>query len=275
MEHIVRKSLLYKTGVEYGDYTINHVQGCAHGCKYPCYAMLMARRFGQVKSYQDWTRPKLVSNALELLDKELPRLQSRINFVQLCFTTDPFMYGFPEISAMTLRIIERINRAGIKVTALTKGLLPRELAETSHENEFGVTLISLDEGFRKEYEPGAASYADRIDRLRFLHDQGFKTWVSIEPYPTPNIITQDLSRILHSVAFADKIIFGRLNYNRLVTRYPDHLVFYDAMAQLVSDYCEKHRQEYHIKKGTWSERHVEPVRRQDGDSVRLLYGTPD
>lgn len=26
-----RKSLLYKTGVEYGDYTINHVQGCSHG----------------------------------------------------------------------------------------------------------------------------------------------------------------------------------------------------------------------------------------------------
>ena len=29
--------MLYQTGVEYGDYTMNHVQGCAHGCKY-CYA---------------------------------------------------------------------------------------------------------------------------------------------------------------------------------------------------------------------------------------------
>ena len=27
---LTRKSLLYKTGVEYGDYTINHVQGCSH-----------------------------------------------------------------------------------------------------------------------------------------------------------------------------------------------------------------------------------------------------
>ena len=35
MKTIKRKSLLYKTGVEYGDYTINHVQGCAHGCLYP------------------------------------------------------------------------------------------------------------------------------------------------------------------------------------------------------------------------------------------------
>ena len=38
MEKITRKSMLYKTGVEYGDYTINHVLGCSHGCKYPCYA---------------------------------------------------------------------------------------------------------------------------------------------------------------------------------------------------------------------------------------------
>jgi len=235
----------------------------------------MARRFGRVSSYEDWTQPKLVSNALELLDKELPRLQSRINFVQLCFTTDPFMCGYPEISAMTLRIIERINSAGIKVTALTKGLLPHELAEMSRDNEFGITLISLDEDFRKEYEPGAASYADRIAYLRFLHNKGFKTWVSIEPYPTPNIITQDLKGILRRVAFADKIIFGRLNYNRLVTRYPDYLVFYDKMAQLVSGYCEKHGQEYHIKKGTWSNGHMGPLAGQDGDSIHLLYDRID
>ena len=34
--YIERKTMLYKTGVEYGDYTMNHIQGCAHGCKYPC-----------------------------------------------------------------------------------------------------------------------------------------------------------------------------------------------------------------------------------------------
>ena len=35
----IRKSLIYKTAVEYGDYTLNHVTGCSHGCKYPCYAI--------------------------------------------------------------------------------------------------------------------------------------------------------------------------------------------------------------------------------------------
>ena len=54
MKKILRQSMLYKTGVEYGDYTLNHVQGCAHGCEYPCYAMQMAKRFGKVKSYEEW-----------------------------------------------------------------------------------------------------------------------------------------------------------------------------------------------------------------------------
>ena len=27
---IERKSMLYQTKVEYGDYTMNHVQGCSH-----------------------------------------------------------------------------------------------------------------------------------------------------------------------------------------------------------------------------------------------------
>ena len=53
MDTIKRSTLLYKTGVEYGDYTINHVQGCAHGCKFPCYAMMMAKRFGKAKTYEN------------------------------------------------------------------------------------------------------------------------------------------------------------------------------------------------------------------------------
>ena len=41
---IQRKTMLYETGVEYGDYTMNHVLGCAHGCKFPCYAFLQKKR---------------------------------------------------------------------------------------------------------------------------------------------------------------------------------------------------------------------------------------
>ena len=208
MDTITRKSMLYKTGVEYGDYTMNHVLGCSHGCLYPCYAFLMAKRFGKVGNYEQWCTPKLVSNTLELLDREIPRLKSKIESVQLCFTTDPFMYGYDEVCKMSLAAIKKLNAAGIRCTVLTKGLLPIELTDLSQKNEYGITLISLDEDFRKRVEPGASVYADRVASLKALHDRGCRTWVSIEPYPTPNLIQQDLLTILDAVSFANRIIFG-------------------------------------------------------------------
>lgn len=250
MQYIERKSMLYKTGVEYGDYTMNHVQGCSHGCKYPCYAFLMAKRFGRVHTYEEWCDPILVSNTLELLDKEIPRLKSKIQSVQLCFTTDPFMYGYPEIAEMSMAAIRKLNAAGIKCTALTKGLLPIELSELSPENEYGITLVSLDEGYRQRTEPGSAPYAERLGTLKALHDAGSKTWVSIEPYPTPNLIEQPLQELLSAVAFTDRIIFGRTNYNKDVSSYRSHREFYNKCATEVIDFCNGNQITFHIKDGT-------------------------
>ena len=252
--YIERKSMLDKTGVEYGDYTINYIHGCAHGCKFPCYAFTMKKRFGQVKTYEDWLKPYLVSNTLELLDREIPRLRNKIESVQLCFTTDPFMYGYPEIEEMSIAAINRLNEAGIKCTILTKGVLPQRLAECSRDNEYGITLISLDEEYRKRMEPGAAPYDERLEALKWLHDQGCKTWVSMEPYPTPNLIDQDLNELLEAVSFADQIIFGRTNYNKEVTSgYPEHKKFYNEKAKEVIDFCTNRKIAYHIKEKTITE----------------------
>lgn len=247
---ITRKSLLYKTGVEYGDYTVNHVQGCSHGCKYPCYAMMLARRFGTCKTYEDWCEPKIVINALELLDKEIPKHKAKIDHVHLCFTTDPFMYGYDDICDLSVKIIKRLNDDGIKCTALTKGLLPSRLKNLSKDNEYGITIVSLDESFRADIEPGSAPYLERIKSLKALHNAGCKTWVSIEPYPTPNFIKQDISKILDKVKFADKIIFGRLNYNAKVTAYKGYKEFFNEMSNIVIAFSKKNNIKYHIKDGT-------------------------
>lgn len=253
MKTIKRKSMLYQTGVEYGDYTMNHVQGCAHGCKYPCYAYLLKKRFGQIKSYDAWLEPYLVSNTLELLDKEIPRLWEKIQFVQLCFTTDPFMTGYPEVAEMSIAAIRKLNAAGIKCATLTKGQLPIELAELSPENEHGITLVSLDESYRKRMEPGTVSYEDRLASLRALHEAGCRTWVSIEPYPTPNMVEQDLQEILEAVSFTDRIIFGRTNYSKEANAYEGHKHFYNECAAEVIDFCEKRSIDYHIKEKTITE----------------------
>ncbi|MCA6084950.1 radical SAM protein [Candidatus Endomicrobiellum agilis] len=250
MNSIARKTLLYKTNVEYGDYTINHVKGCSHGCLYPCYAMLMAKRFGKIKTYSDWIKPKIVKNALEILEAEIPKYKDKIRSVQLSFTTDPFMCGYNEISEMSYKIIKRLNRENIKCTALTKGILPNKLTTLSSDNEFGITLITIKDTFRKELEPFASPMKKRIKSLYNLHKKGIKTWVSIEPYPTPNIIRQDFNEILKSLEFVDKIIFGRLNYNFKVSAYKGHKEFFNETAEKVISFAERNNKKYYIKKGT-------------------------
>lgn len=151
---------------------------------------------------------------------------------------------------MSLKIIQKLNEAGIKCTALTKGILPIELSNLSHDNEYGITLISLNEKYREETEPGAAPYTQRISALKALHDSGCKTWVSVEPYPTPNIIEQDFEEILQAISFTDKIIFGRLNYNKRVTEFKGYKEYFNNLAHRVIEFCEATGKQYHIKTGT-------------------------
>jgi len=253
MQTIKRKTLHYKSKVEYADFCLNHVLGCAHGCKYPCYAMMMAKRFGKVKDYKDWIKPKLVANTLELLDQEIPKYKDQIDFVYLCFTTDPFMYGYKEVENLTLKVIKKLDENGIKVIALTKGIYPAELTKKEkygRNNAYGITLVSLNENFKKRFEPFSAPFRDRITALKHLHNAGLETWVSIEPYPTPNLIKQDLIEILESVSFVDKIIFGRLNYNVKASEFKYNKDFYNSLALSVINFCRRNKISYHIKQGT-------------------------
>jgi len=250
MEYIQRKSLIYKTDVEYGDYTLNHVLGCSHGCKYPCYAMMLKKRFGAIKDYDDWLNPRLAENYKEILEKELPRYKDKINNLHLCFTTDPFMYEKEEIIEASNEILHMIANHDIQASVLTKGVYPNSLYDLPKSFSFGITLISLDENFREKMEPGSAPYQDRIDSLKKMKEEGFNTWVSIEPYPTPNMIKQNYQEILDAVSFVDKIIFGKINYNKLATSYKEKVNFFNGLANQTIDFCKNKNIQYHIKDGT-------------------------
>jgi three-Cys-motif partner protein len=269
IRRIYRRSLLYKTKVEYGDWTINHITGCMHGCNFPCYAFRMAQKFGWVKDYSDWRRPKIATNALDILEGEIPKYKNEIkHFVHLCFMTDPFMYDFeeeeliPEIKELTLKIIERLNKEGIRVTTLTKGFYPNEILNKKRflqTNEYGITLVSLNENFKKLYEPFSAPYKKRVDSLKKLAKAGLKTWVSMEPYPIPKYdeTAENIENILEKIKFVQKIVFGKLNYRRLSACngngsqvWENSEDFYKEMARKVINFCEKNNIKYHIKLGT-------------------------
>ncbi|HEY8361627.1 MAG TPA: radical SAM protein [Tissierellaceae bacterium] len=245
-----RKTLIYRTAVEYGDYTLNHVLGCSHGCKYPCYAMMLKRRFGEIKDYNDWLKPRLVENYKEILEREISRYKNRIKNLHLCFTTDPFMFGHDEVVNASIDILHMLAEHGIQASVLTKSIFPESLYDLPKNYSFGITLISLDEKFREIMEPGAAPYEDRIRSLKKMKEKGFKTWVSIEPYPTPNIIKQDFTKILESIKFVDKIVFGKINYNKTATSYKDKDKFFKSLVNDLIDFCKCNNIKYHIKEGT-------------------------
>jgi DNA repair photolyase len=161
---------------------------------------------------------------------------------------------------MTLKIIEKLNKHNIKCTILTKGIYPKVLIDKekySIVNEYGITLVSLNNKFKEEYEPYSAHYLARIKSLRRLHDNGLKTWVSIEPYPTPNLDkNQNLSELLNKIRFVDRIIFGKLNYNVVSSRFKDNDLFYEKCANQVIEFCEKNNIDYHIKCGTKKEYNI-------------------
>lgn len=238
MEEIVRKSLLYRSGISEADYGINHVFGCSHGCKYPCYAMSMALKFGKVSSYQEWIKPRIVKDALLIVENEIKRKKDKIRSVQLCFATDPFMFQQPEIIHLTLQIIELLNRHDIPISCLTKGVLPLELSDFSSKNLYGISVVSLNERFRKSFEPGTAGYEERIDSLYRLHQKGFKTWVFMEPYPPPQFIKQDINPILEKIAFTDELFFGKLNHNPHFKDQPALKSFYQYHKEIVHNFCK-------------------------------------
>ncbi|OQB07939.1 MAG: hypothetical protein BWY18_00133 [Candidatus Cloacimonetes bacterium ADurb.Bin211] len=56
--------------------------------------------------------------------------------------------------------------------------------------------------------------------------------------------------LISKVSFTDRIIFGRLHYNKLVSTYPGFQRFYNDAVKTVIDFCEELEIAYHIKAKT-------------------------
>ncbi|GAB4267904.1 MAG: hypothetical protein Kow0092_21450 [Deferrisomatales bacterium] len=238
---LLRKSLLYRSRSALGGYAINPMEGCRHGCRYPCYAMAMMRRFGRVRSYAEWIQPKLAVGAEALLERELDRIDlAEAGPVTLSLTCDPFPYGEPQVAELSLGLIGQLNRRGVPVRVLTKGALPVGLpleAAGGRPNEFGVSLVSLHENFRRKYEPFAAPSPERVAALRRLYEAGARTWACVEPYPPPSVVEQDLGRLLEALSFVDALYFGRWNYGGAEVRGTTYTEAYQEALDQVTRFC--------------------------------------
>ena len=185
---IIKGKALYTTkgaAREYGRIGCNFYTGCPHECTY-CYLKRGApsKQLGGNKVHLK----ACFKNEDDVLAKFAKEVQKYYDVLKktgvfFSFTTDPMI---PETRTLTLKALNILGSANIPAKVLTKDVswlhyepshFLLNIAERhGYDISFGFTLTGHD-----DMEPNASSNADRIKAMRFLHNNGFKTWASIEP----------------------------------------------------------------------------------------------
>jgi DNA repair photolyase len=175
------------------------------------------------------------NGVIEGIYKEGHKIHSN---VLLCFTTDPYCHA-NEKYKITRKAIIALHETGNTATVLTKGGM-RSLQDKdvmTDKDTYATTLTFTDEAMEKQYEPYAAPNSERLEALKYYHDIGLKTWVSIEPVVDP---AQSLELIRKSADFVDLYKVGKLNHVKNETNWED---FYTSATRLL----EELKKPYYIK----------------------------
>lgn len=174
---------------EYSPWATNFFVGCKHDCDY-CYC-----KKGPLSHI--WTNTPLLkkcfkdeSTALKQFITELSNHHEEVakSGVFFSFTTDPML---EETRELTLAATEEALKLGVPVQILTKNadwlsdfqarlITISIFMENKNMIAFGFTLTGRD-----DLEPNASPNEERIEAMRKLHAQGFKTFASIEPVIEP------------------------------------------------------------------------------------------
>jgi DNA repair photolyase len=227
---------------EYSPLALNYIKGCDHGCVY-CYVPKMMKRFdaGYVHSNVYTKDETKLIKEVELSAKKFKNSEKQ---VFLSFLTDPYSH-FNNDTKLTRRVLEILLRYKIPVSILTKGGF-NVLNDIDTIKKFGdniqvggsLTFTSNEDSVK--WEKNAALPKDRFATLKRLHEEGVKTWASLEPviYPEQSL---EIMEITHSYVDAFKI--GKLNH------FPKHEVKFDWEKFLVDSVAimRKHNKAFYIK----------------------------
>ena len=171
--------------LEYGRTGCNFYTGCPHECEY-CY--LKRGITGKALGGNEVRLKKMLKDsdtAWLIFRREAETHIDRLREtgVFFSFTTDPLI---PQTRDLTISAVAFLNGRNVPTWVLTKDatfledfhfqtsiLRSLENKDIAH---FGFTLTGRD-----DMEPNASSNDERIEAMRHLHEQGFKTFASIEP----------------------------------------------------------------------------------------------
>jgi DNA repair photolyase len=187
---------------EYASLAVNLYTGCTHGCVY-CYAPTVLHKDPAGFHAQCIERP----NILEKLHHDAKLLQGTSEPVLLCFSCDPYQ---PEAHA-TRAALSILNEFQIPFVVLTKGRMAwRDFDLYFPRDSFGMTLTCDNDPDSHDWEPKGADPSERVGLLRLAHEQGIRTWVSLEPVIYPE---QTLRLIDATHEYVDHYKVGKLNYH--------------------------------------------------------------
>lgn len=231
---------------EYGDLALNIYNGCSFGCTY-CFAPAVLKKDRDTFHNAVQTR----DNLLEKVEKDCKSgLIDRP--VHLCFTCDPYQYIDTDLQT-TREVLRFFKKHNINFQMLTKGGMraARDFDLYKQGDSFGTTLTFLPHNRYAEYFEPHNNPSDRFESLYIAHDEGIKTWVSLEPviYPTD---TLELIRITQS--YVDLYKVGKLNTNNCKSsptytqlREIEKSTDWKAFGHKVIDLLESLGKEYYIK----------------------------
>lgn len=204
----------------------NMAYGCTNSCSY-CYIPYTEK--GKMRLPKT---PPLISMRNQLREGLKPE------GVFLSFMTDPFNV---KICGETDDVLDLLRMKKIKAATLSKLGYSIEPGVRS-----GMTIVSDNEEFRKKYEPEAIPIKFRIDSLKRLKESGNYVWVSVEPFPPPEIYNQDLMELLNKIDFVDFIIFGKWNYDKRANDKD----FYRKAVHQFNAFCEEKGIRHYVKSDT-------------------------
>jgi DNA repair photolyase len=223
---------------EYSPLACNIYLGCNHGCKY-CYAP--AIRFTTRDKY---LTPEPRRNIIQEFESDCKKYVNSEQQVQFCFMTDPYNKLEKDLR-LTRECLKLAIKYKIPISILTKSasvLDDIDIFKKFNGNiKVGFTLTFDNEKDSIEWEPEASLPDQRIDTLKQLHDQGIKTWASLEPVIIPE---QSISMIQNVINYVDIFKIGKINNFQGIDKKIDWTDFLRKTIEILRD----NKKPFYIKK---------------------------
>lgn len=252
------KSVMTKSTLPVGGYSVNPYVGCPHACRY-CYASFMKRFTGHTEpwgAFLDVKQWKPITNPHKYDGQR----------IVIGSVTDGYN-PFEEVYGRTRRLLEELQGSDAEIFIITKSdlvLRDLDLIKTFKKMTVCWSINTLDEQFRADMD-SAVPVERRIAAMKTVYEAGIRTVCFISPiFPGITDVKSIIGRVQD---FTDLVWLENLNLRGqfkgeimayVAEKYPSLVPLYreiynhnkrdwwPALAQEITQYAEENGCPYHI-----------------------------